>query len=86
MAHYAWTLYVTDADGRRAEVSDDTFTNPYVSDETAQQVAELVLTTLAPLHAGDEGGGPQAVEVGVWRDKESTGDPLATARWSPEGA
>jgi hypothetical protein len=86
MAQHSWTLTVTDSSGDTIRVNDTTFTNPYVSDDTAQQIADRILDSVAPgyLHATDER--PRELTVSVWRDKDPSGDPLATARWTDGGS
>lgn len=85
MAQHSWSLEVTDAEGHRERVPDDSFPNPYVSDETAQQIAERLLSgLLAPLVA--ETPQPRAVAVLVWREKDAGGDPIAEAGWAADAS
>jgi len=79
---FTWQLQVTDDKGRQRAVSDEGFSNPYVSEQSAQQVAELVLAHVSLTQAKAEPQ-PQAVEVGVWLGSEASGDPIAVARWTP---
>jgi hypothetical protein len=80
---FTWELRITDARGRRQAVSDEGFANPYISEQSAQQVAELILAHLAPTHSRQEPQ-PQAVEVGVWLGSEAGGDPIASAQWTAD--
>ena len=80
---FTWELTVTDATGRRRSVADEGFSNPYISEQPAQQVAELILAQLAPTHAKEEPQ-PGAVEVGVWLGSEASGDPIASAQWTAD--
>ncbi|MFC1431391.1 hypothetical protein ACEZDB_12120 [Streptacidiphilus sp. N1-3] len=82
MAQHTWTLDVTDSAGRSTRRDDTTLTNPYISDETAQHIAEQILETLAPGYLHGTGEAPRELVVSVWREKNAEGDPLATARWS----
>ncbi|MHA6765340.1 hypothetical protein [Streptacidiphilus sp. PAMC 29251] len=81
-AQHVWTVEVTDSRGHSAPVEDATFPNPYVSDETAEQIAERLLQSLAPAHTAGDGPVPQRVTVRVWRDVNASGDPLAEASWT----
>jgi hypothetical protein len=82
---YAWKVLVTDARGHQVATADDTFTNPYISAETAQQVAERIAATVGPRHS-DGSPPPQDVTVQVWHRPDATGDPIATAHWSAPAA
>lgn len=79
---YAWRLVVTDENGSREAVSEETLANPYVSDESAQHVAERLLSALAPGYLAADPK-PHAVTVDVWRHRTAKGDPIATAEWTP---
>ncbi len=80
---FTWELVVTDAQGRQRAVPDEGFANPCVSEQPAQQLAELILAQLAPTHAKEEPQ-PRAVEVQVWLGSGSDGDPIASAQWTAD--
>ena len=82
---YAWRVLVTNGRGEQVATEDSTFTNPYISEETAQQVAERIVAAVGPQHQGDTPA-TKGVTVQVWHRPEATGDPIATAHWSATGA
>ena len=77
---YVWRMIVTDAQGHKNPSSDDALPNPYISDESAQNVADRVLALIVPGHAAQEPGA-RSVEVQVWQGRDHGGDPIATAEW-----
>jgi hypothetical protein len=82
---YAWRVLVTDSQGDLIPTDDTTFTNPYISDETAQQVAERIASSVGPEHLSEDPT-TKEITVQVWHRPEATGDPIASARWSAPGA